>query len=82
MQQIHKENNQIHKEMTETLRSSRPDVLCKKVFLEISQNSQKNTCAQACNFIKKETLAQVFSCEFCQISKDTFSYRTPLVAAS
>ena len=26
----------------------------------------------ACNFIKKETLAQVFSCEF---------YRTPLVAA-
>ena len=22
----------------------------------------------ACNFIKKETLAQVFSCEFCQIS--------------
>ena len=25
-----------------------------------------------CNFIKKETLAQVFSCEFCEISKDTF----------
>ena len=22
---------------------------------------------QACNFIKKETLAQVFSCEFCEI---------------
>ena len=22
---------------------------------------------QACNFIKKETLAQVFSCEFCDI---------------
>ena len=34
------------------------------------------------NFIKKETLAQVFSCEFCQISKNTFSYRTPPVAAS
>ena len=32
--------------------------------------------------IKKETLAQVFSCEFCEISKNTFSYRTPLVAAS
>ena len=30
----------------------------KKVFLEISQNSQE------INFIKKETLAQVFSCEF------------------
>ena len=26
---------------------------------------------QACNFIKKEALAQVLSCEFCQISKNT-----------
>ena len=62
----------------------------KKVFWEISQNSQKNPCArvsfstklQASNFIRKETLAQVFSCEFCEISKNTFSYRTPPVAAS
>ena len=55
----------------------------KKVFLEISQNSPENTFArasffnkvagQACNFIKKETLAYVFSCEFCEISKHTFS---------
>ena len=37
---------------------------------------------QACNFIKKETLALVFSCELCEISKNTFSYRTPPVAAS
>ena len=36
---------------------------------------------QACNFIKIETLAQVFSSEFCEISKDTFSYKTPTVAA-
>ena len=36
----------------------------------------------ACNFIKKETLAQVFSCEFCEISKNIFSYRTSLVSAS
>ena len=36
----------------------------------------------ASNFIKKETLAHVFSCEFCEISKNTFFYRTPLVAAS
>ena len=53
-----------------------------KVFLEISQNSQENSCirvsfliklqAEACNFIKKETLAQVFSCEFFEISKNTF----------
>ena len=63
----------------------------KKVFLEISQNAQENTCARvsfliklqagACNFIKKEILAQVFSCEFCEISKNTFFYRTPLAAA-
>ena len=31
---------------------------------------------------KKEALAQVFSCEVCDISKNTFSYRTPPVAAS
>ena len=41
------------------------------MFLEISQNS-------ACNFIKKETLAQVFSCELSEISKNNFFYRTPL----
>ena len=36
---------------------------------------------EACNFVKKKTLSQVFSCEFCEISKNTFSYRTYLVAA-
>ena len=35
-----------------------------------------------CNFIKNETLAQVFSCEFCKISKNTFLHKTPLVAPS
>ena len=30
----------------------------------------------------KKTLSQVFSCEFCEISKNCFSYKTPLVAAS
>ena len=60
----------------------------KKVLLKISQRSQENTCATvsfliklqagACNFIKKETLAQVFSREFCEISKKTFLHRTPL----
>ena len=34
------------------------------------------------DFIKRETLAQVFSCEFFEISKNTFSYRTPPVATS
>ena len=27
---------------------------------------------KACNFIKRETLAQLFSYEFCEISKNTF----------
>ena len=26
---------------------------------------------EACNFIKIDTLAQMFSCEFCEISKNT-----------
>ena len=51
----------------------------KKLFLEILQNSQENTAA--CSFVKKETLAQVFSCEFCAIFKNTFFHRTSLVAA-
>ena len=37
---------------------------------------------EAYNFIETETLEQVFSCEFCEISKNTFFYRTPPVAAS
>ena len=37
---------------------------------------------KALNLIKKETLAQVFSCECCEISKNTFFYRAPPVAAS
>ena len=34
------------------------------------------------NFIKEETLAQMFSSEFCKTSNNAFSYRTPLVAIS
>ena len=37
---------------------------------------------EVCNFIKKETLVEVFPCEFCEISKNTPSYRTPPVTAS
>ena len=37
---------------------------------------------EACNFIKKVTLAQVFSCEFCKFFKNIFFYRTPPVGAS
>ena len=54
----------------------------KKVFSKFSQNSQENTCArvsfsiklqaEAYNFIKKVTLAQLFSCEFCEYFENTF----------
>ena len=73
-------------------RSSRPDIFCRKDVLRkfekftgkhLYQSLYFNKGAgQACNFINIEILAQVFSCEFCEISKNTFSYRTPLVAAS
>ena len=37
---------------------------------------------QACNFIKKETQVQVFTCEFCEISKNTFFTEHLWVTAS
>ena len=72
----------------------RTHVVAASTFIcnEISQNSQGNTCtkvsflimlqASVDNFIEKETLVQVFSYEFCETSRSTSSYRTPLVAAS
>ena len=37
---------------------------------------------KAYNFIKKDTLAQVFFCKFCEISKNTFFKRTLPVVTS
>ena len=34
--------------------------------------------SDACNFITKETLAQVFFCEFCEIFKNNFLHKTLL----
>ena len=56
------------------------NVFCKKSVLRYFANLQENTCAkvsfliklQALGFIKKKTLAEVFSCECCEISKNTF----------
>ena len=51
------------------------------MFLKILENLQENNyvrafflnnVAGACNIIKKEALVQVFSCEFCEIFKNTF----------
>ena len=52
----------------------------------------ENTCAgvlfntvaalRPANLLKKETLAQAFSCEYCEVYKSIFFHRTPLAAAS
>ena len=104
------------------LRSSHQRYSVKKVLLEISQNSQENTCTRvsfliklqasdkgvrknfakftgkhlrwsiffkvtdlkACsliNFIKKVTTALMFSCEFCEPFKNTFSVKHLRTAA-
>ena len=73
-------------------RNSCPEVFCKKgVLRNFAKFTGKHLCqslflikllALPCNFIKKETLIQVFSCEFYEISKCNFCYRTPPVAAS
>ena len=56
---------------------------CKFVMIQIAGKPGRiRGLIEACNFIKKEALTQVFSCEFCEIYKNTFYYRTPLVAAS
>ena len=56
----------------------------KKVFLEYRKTHRKTPVpeSQVCNFIQKETLVQVFFCEFCEISKNNFPYRTLPVVAS
>ena len=67
-----KSNTEVDKQ--KPVRSSHPDVFCKKGVL---RNFAKFTRRPV-----PESLAQVFSCEFCGISMNTFSYRTPPVASS
>ena len=47
-------------------------LLERKVFIAFINFLIFSSSPEACNFIKKEALAQVFSCEFCEISKNTF----------
>ena len=55
---------------------------CKKgVLRNFAKFTEKHLC-QSLFFIKKEALAQVFSYEFCGISRNMFSYKNPPVAAS
>ena len=77
---------------TSNIKSSRPKVLCEhgvlKNFAKFTGKHQYQSLffskivGAACNFIKKETLSQVFSFEFCKIFKSNFFHRTPPVAAS
>ena len=63
------------------LRCSRSEVFCKNSVLKnFAKFTWKHLCqslffnkvaGDACNFIKKETLALVLSCEFCEIFKNT-----------
>ena len=63
----------------------------KAVLKNFAKFTEKHLCQSqffnkvagaACNFIKKEALAQVYSRQFCKIFKNTSFYRTPPVAAS
>ena len=62
-------------------KSSRPETFCKKDALKnLAKFTGKHLCQSL--FLKKETLVQLFSCEFCEIFKNAFFYRTPPLAAS
>ena len=52
------------------------------MFKDFQVKTISKNVSGTCKFIKKETLTQVFSCEFCEITKNIFFYRTPPVAAS
>ena len=60
-------------------RSSRSEVFYKE---DVLRNFAKFTGKYLCQNLFFKTLARVFSCEFCEVSKNTFLHRTPLVAAS
>ena len=72
-------------------RSSRQEVFCKKAVLKNFSKFTRKHLYQGLFFNKVaglrpatllKTLAQVFSCEFWKISKNTFFYKTPPVGAS
>ena len=62
-------------------------MFCKKLVLENFTKStvkhlRRRLLPDSCNVVKKETLTQVFFCDFCEISKNIFFYVTRPVAAS
>ena len=75
---------ELNNETTEIVipRSSHPEVFCKTGVQEISQNTPENTCARVssfiklqtkpCNFIKKESRAQMFPVNLVKFLRTTF----------
>ena len=69
-------------------KSGGPEVFCKKGVLKNFANFTGKHLCHGLFFIRaaglrpatwlKKTLAHVLSCEFCEIFKNTFFYRTPL----
>ena len=74
--------------------TSHPEVLCKKGILKnFTKFTGKHLCqslflnkivgqSPVCNPIKKKTMTQVFSCEFCEIFKNTFFKENLWITAS
>ena len=83
---MEKENNTNESDFSENeipnLNSLEPFEFEPKSNIGDISSSQKQPsevfCYKSPDFIKKEALAEVFSCQFCKISKNTFFYRTPL----
>ena len=76
-----------HEWLNLVLQKQPPEVFYKKkVLRNFAKFTGKHLCQSRyfnkVDFIKIETLAQVISCEFYEISKNTFSYRTPPGGAS
>ena len=79
------------KKFTLKFESSSEDEILMMTILEISQNSEENTCARDSFLIKLQASATLLKKRLChgcfrvnieKISKNTFFYRTPPVTAS
>ena len=56
--------------------------IVKNFLLLKKAKSSHRRCSLKKGVLRNFVVKRCFSCEFCKISKNTFSYRTPQVAAS